>query len=826
MLICSKTCCGWSWRQLSRKGVGPLSQGRRWFADPITRLLIAHWRRDELTPVSLPAEHYLRAFLKCDDAGDRLLQHARMHWQLRIPSVLVAHALGLHNSVPVPEQEWRRIMGLALGQTVSSAPPAGNNAVTWKRRGESAFADVKHALLKPWEDQKKHLCAKFQAKQRAAANIEILLDKESRQSGRQVLLRWCLHMLNVDLGRKGRGYAPSTIEQNLRRLIEHLFDAGDMPTSWEGGALVARYEERLDRLPPGGQRNGLVSAIRHFHRFACGIAPALPPLPKNIGEYATPTRASANLVIPEECRRAITLCGRGRDSDDLKLCLLLAFRAGLRLPEILGLTVDDYFEDSGRTELVVVRNRHRDLKTLTSRRILPLDMLLTTNELKLLRKRVEERRAAVGHASRLLFGPLGLSRPLGERMVSRKLEAILLSATGTRTTVHHLRHSFASYLLTTLLLPREEHGHVPRTLRAVISPERRDRLADRILGSQKLGQHAVHVVSHLMGHIISGTTLRWYSHLLDLSLCQHVSRGAVAAGLPKHQIRALTGQARLRAPLSIPDRTAKSDIKSYQRPVLRPDCLDQVTADRQLWQVPASRGRAAASLERTIRYSSELQIAPKRRPLRARRKGSGEIDWRLLLDVAHWPDSEVDKRAREFRVQTADALRWRGAHQNILALKTKAGVQRHRILGSDVTTRSAKWFELVDRHWCKPRSLRSVERRALTYALSRWDEARCGVRFRSRKLALAWRDLLRAHGFAEEQISLSISGRFSNRSSEELHAELAGDPNLPGTAVTRGRRGTIFIGFCGGSDRGEARHVRSAAQFVCAMIGIREGISA
>src|SRR5690606_35950181 len=59
---------------------------------------------------------------------------------------------------------------------------------------------------------------------------------------------------------------------------------------------------------------------------------------------------------------------------------------------------------------------------------------------------------------------------------------------------------------------------VPERLKAVISPDRFHRVADRLLGTGRLGGGAVHAVSQLLGHTGPMTTLRYYCHLLDLSL--------------------------------------------------------------------------------------------------------------------------------------------------------------------------------------------------------------------------------------------------------------------------------------------------------------------
>lgn len=102
---------------------GPDSQTHRWFADPITRLLLAHWHSDGLGLKHFDPDLCLRAFFGPSDEcwADRLLRHASRHWRLRIPPILVAHALDLHRAVPPQTDDWQRI--LAFGREIKRKNP-------------------------------------------------------------------------------------------------------------------------------------------------------------------------------------------------------------------------------------------------------------------------------------------------------------------------------------------------------------------------------------------------------------------------------------------------------------------------------------------------------------------------------------------------------------------------------------------------------------------------------------------------------------------------------------------------------------------------------
>jgi len=97
------------------EGFGPDTQPRRWFADPITRLLLAHWHTDglHLRMRKCDPSACLRAFFGSSEEylEDAFWEHSVKHWQLRIPPVVVGHALDFHRAVPAGTEDWQRVLG-------------------------------------------------------------------------------------------------------------------------------------------------------------------------------------------------------------------------------------------------------------------------------------------------------------------------------------------------------------------------------------------------------------------------------------------------------------------------------------------------------------------------------------------------------------------------------------------------------------------------------------------------------------------------------------------------------------------------------------------
>lgn len=791
---------------LDPEGDGPTSQSRRWFADPITRLLLAHWHRDKLQAGEFDVVDCLNAFLGGKEAETRdiLLEHATNHWQLRMPPALVAHARGELGAVPVSPNDWRRLMNLSFEQAAGPfrrciPKRAGEPQEDAPQRFDAELARM--VSRANWDIQKGRK-SELDAKKQAAEQADVFAARQPASSVLHTLAQWVSFTLTRDRGKLQAGIKPSTVGSYLYYLTAELFEAEDTPALWTEYPLFERYDTRLGRVELDSRRTKLLDAIQDFHRFLRSRREELGRPPEHLEDYRAQGRVSANLLTPGEYDRALGLC----DSLELKLCLMLGFRAGLRLRETLGLTVNDVFEHRGGCELIVTHNRLRRLKTLTSRRIIPLDALLETDELGLLLNWVRERRRAAdaSRAVGLLIGPIDSDKPLSEGPVANNLYDILYKATGSALRDHHLRHSFGSYLAATLMLPDDTRDPaVPETLATVISPERKGKLANRLLGPEKLGQHALHATSALLGHIVTTTTLRWYTHLLDLSLVHHVSRPSVEAALPRAEACALTGQERARSMPAAPFRPPEG--KGYRRPHPSSSPLDG--SPPELWQVSQIRGRRAARIERVLRGPELLEVRSKQRARSPQPIVDRGPDWREIVGALH-PNSKHPL-----------AERWRRAAADLQTLRTKSGKSRHPAEVLEVPN-SRKWIDFVDECWRPNRRLLKVERRALFYAVTHWDTARCGVRFRSRPLALAWRNLLLDHGFGNDLLRLSLSGNFSDRSSIEIHRMLADADDLPGTAARRGWRGTIAVAFDG--DEEHRRQVRSAGHFLVAILAIRE----
>lgn len=267
-----------------------------------------------------------------------------------------------------------------------------------------------------------------------------------------------------------------------------------------------------------------------------------------------------------------------RKADICRIAAILMYRAGLRPYELSGLMLDDLSmlctdtADAKRSsnhadvphpdairsaDLLITANMYLKRKTRFSRRLIPLDVLLEPEELKLLRKWQSLRLIESGGQTRdeLLFdlAPGDPARRPGERLRANWILVPVANALmeagchrefkGNRTAeqfCYRLRHTAATCLLATLLLPRDAALSSTATLSefvpALISPARRNRLEPRLLGPGRSGRAAAHAVARIMGHNDLVTLRSTYIHLMDWSLGMACCRPALQPPLPREAL--------------------------------------------------------------------------------------------------------------------------------------------------------------------------------------------------------------------------------------------------------------------------------------------------
>jgi len=522
---------------------------KRWVADPLTHCLLRHWQsvREAQPPFVPAAETAIATFLGAAhwDFERQSWLTAAIHeaattkWRLRMPGFLVDAVSEHGQSVSLPLSRWKAV----LGQSTQEARLEVGKVSGKRTSSDPVRAIIQQALPVGRASPRRAFTG-------GAAAIADAAFANHRSPVERLVLQWAADRLdpNRNPKQRSRGLAPSTIDRRAGALLRALrTEFGDRDPR-----LCSRDEllRHVDTMLRGG-RDGptFVNHLKCFFDWLQRCQPELAIAFDDVGRQASGVAAS--VITSAEYTRVLARFdptdARGATA---RLAIMLAFRAGLRWSEVIGLSTSDLRWAAETIELEVRDNAIRRTKSLAGRRLLPLHVLMDESEATELRRWWRARQAAQasaslgsdeGHATRLF--------PAGTDDVVATLKLILDHALrevsgDRRTNFHTLRHSFGSYLLTTLSLPGDlaDSALVPHLDLHLVSQGRRARIADSLWGEGRLGQSAVHVASSLLGHSGSRSTLRSYMHLTDWLAGVYVARPSAQRGLPTSLVAALLGK--------------------------------------------------------------------------------------------------------------------------------------------------------------------------------------------------------------------------------------------------------------------------------------------
>lgn len=529
--------------------VGDHDQGtelKRWVADPLTHCLLRHWQsvRAAPPPVVSAAETAIATFLGAAhwDFERQSWLTAAIHeaattkWRLRMPGFLVDAVSEHGQSVSLPLSRWKAVLGEAIHEARFEV-----GKVSERRTSTDPIRAIIQQALPAGRASPRRAFTE------GAAAIADAAFANHRSPVERLVLQWAADRLDPKRNPKqrSRGLAPSTIDQRAGALLRALraeFGARD-PRMCSRDELIDHVETMLR-----GDRDGpmIVNHLKCFFDWLQRCQPELAIAFDEAGRRSSGVAAS--VITGAEYARVLA---RFDPTDDrgatARLAIILSFRAGLRWSEVIGLSMSDLRRAGDTFELEVRDNAIRRTKSMAGRRLLPLHILLDEIEATELRRWWRARQAAQAIASRgrdqgdetRLF-PAGTHDAVATLKLT--LDHALREVSGDRrTNFHTLRHSFGSYLLTTLSLPGDlaDSTLVPHLDPHLVSHVRRARIAGTLWGEGRLGQSAVHVASSLLGHSGSRSTLRSYMHLTDWVAGVYVARPGAQRGLPAALVAAL-----------------------------------------------------------------------------------------------------------------------------------------------------------------------------------------------------------------------------------------------------------------------------------------------
>jgi integrase len=362
-----------------------------------------------------------------------------------MPPLLVDEATGALPTVTLNTKDYYRVVGrteesaarvsssLQVSRPKTQGPETSWKA-TWKWKvalercwsKEAAAFDNATQLWRDGQVGHNHI------KRQCIANLEVVA-RACDDPVRIKLIEWCQSLLEVRRRPYRQGFAPYTVRQRLMALFGGVF-GGVMPSSLADLSSDHVLQTAITKI--GDEKSSLRrrlidQAAKDFSNFLCGKEPGaldpdeealaaegggeIPKLEKIGGLLSLPdlsrerSRVSANLLSFYEYRDVLEAAYKEDASGELALIIILAFRAGLRLREILGLQTSDILTYRNLSPEIHLRhNAFRNLKTYHSRRIIPLRSFLPQREADRLLAWLETRKVMTkgSNTAGLLFGDI------------------------------------------------------------------------------------------------------------------------------------------------------------------------------------------------------------------------------------------------------------------------------------------------------------------------------------------------------------------------------------------------------------------------------------
>jgi integrase len=323
------------------------------------------------------------------------------------------------------------------------------------------------------------------------------------------------------------------------RLVGSIGD--EDPTCLETGALIELYGTILDEIDSTSDRNTAALGLSSWHRFLVWRYQVDNLEGEGVFSVSGTVTAQvdANLLSPTQFRAMQSWLQSEaliRQSDpliaqSLPLIPALGFFLGMRRSEVIGLQVRDVVGD--QTLYVHVRpNGIRSLKSKNSERMIPASLLMPEDQQQALLHWVRARRDGSGEDGYLFPFLLSNGKIVdNDRRIGWMREALEKVTNDPEVRFHHLRHSFANWML--IRFACHELKMTGQELPKWFLPNREDResllkpvqtIREELLGKAVTNRRSLMQISGLMGHLSSVTTLNSYVHLLDLLLSIYIRR--------------------------------------------------------------------------------------------------------------------------------------------------------------------------------------------------------------------------------------------------------------------------------------------------------------
>jgi integrase len=339
---------------------------------------------------------------------------------------------------------------------------------------------------------------------------------------------------------------------------------------------LKRHEEQISREKSFKSYNYLCDTFERLHNYLVSeyqLPPLDEPIRSKISQRKEHVRAG---YIPHQLYQAILAklpLTRGCDDDTkfaLQVITILAYRTGMRINEILTLTIKDITTIKERW-IRVRNNPFGRLKSISSRRDVAAFCLLTKEELRLFNMWVERRTARCRKRNELLFCDADSPRKVWpEWLIKQSIVAWMRALSGlNKLTFQHFRHTALSNLQ--LLIENEIElfccltGHDEKSAHQIIKGT---------LGGAAVNIDRYYALAMVAGHSSPSVTFKSYIHFS--ALIRHIKISETYWHYTRNEVKAFTRLSDKQiAQICLPDK--KSESFNRKRPRRKSDYVDAQT---------------------------------------------------------------------------------------------------------------------------------------------------------------------------------------------------------------------------------------------------------
>jgi integrase len=549
-----------------RNLTGNLNQ--RWFPDPITEMLIVRGI-DPLGQFAPSSNrnifNHLRQFMKAMGISKDLLpgslaaltETSSIYWESRGTQVDIRYARNRFISQSLKSEVWLRLnrrddqkpeafLSASHPSTTSLGVEVRDDTVLGNDSDEiHAVQDDQNSLITWWPeflDKLNSIPTVGQSRADVKVSCEAFLSTLNWDLPTyfKIYTEWLLAMLD-GASSSGNPLQPETILGYFKHVTPAMlsvFGTQDLDVNVAAERVVESYGTILELIPTGIRRVTLAKGMRELHEHLVRHYQFDPVDPVDtFGKEAEVAVVEARIISVDEYYRADLVLKEyvfQQISPHLisvaRLVLTLAFRTGMRRMEIFMLRLSDiHLEKSG--DILVRPHAQRRLKSISSRRRIPICALMEPDELDRLNRWITQRKSKPGNENSELLFALPTGDMVSVEGVVDLIHRALREVTGERDLhLHHLRHSFATWTylkLRSVAYPKlaDLFQHLPKTHVYLSKPQE---LRNQLIP----GKHSIpsrsdaYCVSRLLGHSGPNISLNHYIHSTDLLIYGMTCRNA------------------------------------------------------------------------------------------------------------------------------------------------------------------------------------------------------------------------------------------------------------------------------------------------------------